>query len=350
MSIKQSTQKAFGISLSLHVLFISFFIASALSPPPPMPIPHKLAVQSIALLPSSRHHRTVITAAAPPAAAQPAGGKKEEPPAPPSVEKHEQSASAEVALCTPEEPPAVTEVPSAEPPAPPPPKPSAQKTAHSTKAAPAKSSSKTASPTAKGKAASSQKPKAAPSGSKQSSSKPSGKKATTSQAPSYDQKLLSEALQRLDKSKSAAAMGSGSGSSVGGGGGGSSKAVARVGSVGSLNVEQGLVAENSEAQDSAFEGYSSASPEAYYIGDLIRRLQLNIRLPEPGEVRVRLTLNRTGAVTHVQVLSGKSSSVKHTIEEKLRTIHFSYFGGSFSGETEHTFSLRLSNELLWSCS
>ena len=68
-----------------------------------------------------------------------------------------------------------------------------------------------------------------------------------------------------------------------------------------------------------------------------------------GEVKVKLTLARAGTVTRVQVLNGKPS-MRKPIEEKLRSIHFSHFGTSFPGETDHTFSLRLSNDLLWSCS
>ena len=388
MSVDRSTRKAFGISFFLHILFISFFIASALCPPPPQPTPRRLVVQSIALKPSSQRTVSVRSGPSPKAAA-----KAEQPPAPSSpppalAEKHEESAPAEIAMALSEEPgspeespappqespakqPEPSEKTSEEPPSPPKPtsksspqpskaqssikaepasKSSPKKSAQPAKSQPAGKASVKASSTAKGKTTTTQKPKATNTNS--SSAQGSAKKSSPSQGPAYDQKLLNEALQRLDKSKSAAkgsGAGSGSGGTSGGGGGGNGHGISHVGTVGALNVEQGF-AGCEGTEDSPFQGYSSASPEAYYIGDLIRRLQLNVRLPEPGEIRVRLSLKRNGAVANVNVLSGKTASIKRSIEEKLRSVHFSPFGASFSGEAEHTFLLRLSNELVWSCS
>ena len=152
-------------------------------------------------------------------------------------------------------------------------------------------------------------------------------------------------MRRLDRTKSVTTdKGGGSGSGSGGGSGGA----AHVGTVGALNVESGLVASGGGEEDGC-EGYATASPEACYIGDLIRRLQLNVRLPEPGEVRVKLTLKRSGAICSVEVLSGSKASIKQAIEKKLMAVHFSPFGMSFSSESEHAFNLRLSNDLVWSC-
>lgn len=295
-------------------------------------------------MPSSRPHTSVITATPQKAAAKEAEMPTEIP-APPSplAERHEENAPVEIAITANEEHISVEEHASAPVEPATPPQPSAKKTTQLAKTQPAKKTSGKAAAPVKGKTVPSQKSKATPSHSTSSSSKTPTKKATSSQTSSYDQKLLNEALQRLDKSKSVGKKGGGGASA------GASTAVTRVGAVGSLNVEQGL-ATGGDSRDTAFEGYSSASPEACYIGDLIRRLQLNVRLPEPGEVKVKLSLKRNGTVTAVQVLSGKSASIKHSIEEKLRPIHFSPFGGSFSGEAEHTFVLRLSNELVWSCS
>lgn len=333
MSIRRSTRKAFAISLSLHALFLCFFIASALSPPPVQPIPHRLLVQSIALLPPPRHRSSpVMTVSAQPL---PQPEVRQEPPSPP-LQEPESNEGPAAAREEPQPPP--DKVPPAVEKPQPVTKPAASvKPSTTAKPQPAKKTAQTPTTAPKTKAAArpAKKPAA---DSKVSPSRSSAKKPSS---PSYDQKLLSEALERLDTSKKMVGKGSGNG-------GGSSARVARVGAVGSLNVEQGL-AEASDHQDSAYEGYASASPEACYIGDLIRRLQLNVRLPEPGEVKVKLTLARAGTVTRVQVLNGKPS-MRKPIEEKLRSIHFSHFGTSFPGETDHTFSLRLSNDLLWSCS
>ena len=209
---------------------------------------------------------------------------------------------------------------------------------------------KTAPPSKTSKVSTAAKPSASSSKKGSSTNLKKGSSAKTTQgkakesASKYDQKLLGEALRRLDRSKFAAACGSGSGSGSGGG----SSTVAHVGAVGALNVESGVAMAGTDAGE-ACEGYVSASPEACYIGDLIRRLQLNVRLPEPGEVRVQLTLKRNGAIASVEVLSGSKASIKQTIEKKLKAVHFSPFGMGFSNESEHTFNLRLSNDLIWSC-
>lgn len=333
-----AAKKAFAISLSLHLVFISFLVASALVPQTPPPIPHRLVVQSIALHPHSRHLSTVLTSSL-----KPASKRAEDPPSPPPLppEPTPNPPTQEV----------IAETAEAEAPVEPPPKAPAveeQEVKKGEQKTKQQATHKTTATEAKGKPSSSQKSK--PTGSTTSStSKTCQKKSISSQKPAYDQKLLQEALHRLDKSKSAAGKGGGG---VGGGkGGGSGKAtssVSHVGAVGSLHADQGFVT-NGSSEESPYEEYLPSSPEACYIGDLIRRLQLNIRLPEPGEVKVKLTLKSNGSVFEVTIVSGKSAAIKRTIEEKLRAIHFSPFGGSFSGETEHTFCLRLSNELVWSC-
>ena len=350
MSIDRSTRKAFGISLSLHVLFISYFIASSLCHPSPQPLPRRLVVQSISLH-SSSHRRPPVMAttpkiSAPPTHAPQAPAAKEEQEiesSPPIAEKHEESAPREVSTPLHEE-----ETESVQESSPPTPQPSAKKVSSSAKSQPAKKSSmKVASPP-KGKPVSSQKTKSQTSHS--TPAKKDSKKSTTSHTSSYDQNLLSEALRRLDKSKTATGKRGGNSTAGGGDSSSTSRSIAHVGSVGSLHAEGNLIGATDDSQEDGVEGYSSASPEACYIGDLIRRLQLNVRLPEPGEVRVKLSIKRNGTVAQVTVLNGKTTSVKKFIEEKLKAIHFSSFGTSFSGEAEHTFCLRLSNELIWSCS
>ncbi len=319
LSITRSTRKAFVISLFLHVLSISFFVLSALSEPTPRPIPQRIAVQSIALLPAPRLRHAVT--ASPPKIASRSGPMPT--PQPEVVQE--------------EAPPAAREEPPPEPKKESAPPPQAAPTKNPSSIPRTQTSTTTVrtSVSSKAQPSSTQKATTASAHGKKTSVK------STKGSPSYDQKLLSETLHRLDTSRMAAEQASGGGKGSG--------HVAHVRAVGTLHVEQGLVASD-ESQDAAFEGYSSASPEACYIGDLIRRLQLNIRLPEPGEVRVKLTLTRAGAVSRVQVVSGKNAAVKRSIEEKLRTIHFSPFGSSFPGESDHTFALRLSNELVWSCS
>lgn len=357
----QSARRAFWISAGLHVALFTAVICTALFTPPPPPPTRALLVRTVSLKAGS----TVRITAAPKAQAAPTKGqgpaqKQAEPsPAP------QKSAEEIIAENEPERPSAeVLENPKApknEESAPEEPLESVQKATPSPKA-----SSKAATPskpttsakpstTAKTTTTSKNKPtKASAAGSKTATSKgkqpPKSSTSTQkSSTPQYDQNLLSDALRRLDRSKSAATKGGG-GSGSGSGNSSGSAEVARVGTVGTLNVESGLVSGIGESGgDDTYEGYSTASPEACYIGDLIRRLQLNVRLPEPGEVRVKLSLTRNGAVSSIQVLSSNKPSIKQAIEKKLRAVHFSPFGTSFSGETEHTFNLRLSNDLVWSC-
>jgi hypothetical protein len=164
-------------------------------------------------------------------------------------------------------------------------------------------------------------------------------KKTQASQPSYNKKLVAEALQRLNKSRSV------SSGSVSKESGSSGVRMAQVGSVGHLNSEEGVSLPSQVGDEAAPPG----SPEAYYVADLIRRLQLHVRLVEPGEVRVSLTLSRKGSVIDVSIVSCKSSAVKKNIGSALRSVPFSAFGSCFRGENEHKFLLRLSNDLVWSC-
>lgn len=354
---RQSARRAFWISAGLHIALFLTVLCTALFTPPPPPQPRTLIVRTVALKPGS----VVRMAAAPkarssaPKAQGPVSKQEEPPPAPPKpaeeiVAEKEPEGTSEEPHNTPQnkenEEPAPAQKASA-------PSPKASpKAAVTTKAPPTKpsNSSKGATPDKKGPA----KGSATNSKTTAAKGKSASKESTSTQkssAPQYDQNLLSDALRRLDRSKSAAAKGSGSsGNGSGGSPVGTSGGTARVGTVGALNVDSDLViSTGSNDGDEAYEGYATASPEACYIGDLIRRLQLNVRLPEPGEVRVKLSLKRNGAISSIQVLSGSKPSIKQAIEKKLKAVHFSPFGTSFSGEPEHIFNLRLSNDLIWSC-
>jgi outer membrane biosynthesis protein TonB len=356
----RGTRRAFGISLSLHTFFFIILLLSALTPSQVMPPPHKLLVQSISLTPQSRVHAHTTTSKQPKgSASKPSSAPAPQPSAPeqPSPEPQAPLPAAPPTEIIADEPPAESapsqaheepSQPSSEP------APSEKQKATSSSAKPSTKQgkgqpTKSPPPSSKGKASSSSKTASTAKTSSQGKGKTGSKNASSKPAgPSYDQKLLAEAMRRLDSSSAGSQGGKGS-AGKGSGSGGYSGQPAKVGSVGSLNVEQGLTAEGGSDQEGDVEGYAAASPEACYIGDLIRRLQLNIRLPEPGDVRVKLTLKRDGATVSVHVLGGKKPSIARAIEEKMRSIHFSAFGSSFAGEKEHTFSLRLSNDLLWSC-
>jgi len=85
------------------------------------------------------------------------------------------------------------------------------------------------------------------------------------------------------------------------------------------------------------------SSENIYISDLIQRLQLALRLPESGEASVSLTISRSGNVSSLTINSCSSSHIRKIITNKLPGLHFAPFGQNFPGEKEHTFLLKLSN-------
>lgn len=305
---RKTATKSMVLSLALHGLFFCSVLVLSVASSKTLPPPHRLLVQSIALHPQKATTTQIASL----------------PPPEPKIEKEEPPPQQEEKAPLPEEKKEPEGDPQEE-------KQPPQETKTVSKKTPEKTEvqkpQKAKAPVKKGT------PKKPSQPTKSPAKKPKESK------PTYDQKLIAEALKRLDKSRS------NSSSSPAGSKTTSSK---RVGSVGSLNVESG-VSSPSFSEESPYDGYQEASPEAHYIADLIRRLQLNVRLPEPGEVRVKLTLNRSGVVTSVKVVSGKTEKVKQAIAEKLRSITFSSFGRSFSGETDHSFLLRLSNDLLWSC-
>jgi len=92
------------------------------------------------------------------------------------------------------------------------------------------------------------------------------------------------------------------------------------------------------------EGVFSQREKSYY-DELVARLKLALKLPEYGEVKVKLTLTRQGKVTKVQVISSKSRKNKDYIEKMLAHTNFPRFGDNFGSDGEHTFQLNLSNEL-----
>ena len=87
---------------------------------------------------------------------------------------------------------------------------------------------------------------------------------------------------------------------------------------------------------------SADSPSGYEEG-LVARLRILLKLPEMGDVRVALTLNRQGKVIKTEILSAANQANRKAVETHLPTIQFSPFGQAFSGEITHTFTLTLTN-------
>lgn len=81
-----------------------------------------------------------------------------------------------------------------------------------------------------------------------------------------------------------------------------------------------------------------------YYGALAARLRAGLRLPELGEVRIRLTLNRAGRVVKVETLNAESEYNKQHVEKMLPKLQFPPFGKNFGNASQHTFTITLTND------
>ena len=85
--------------------------------------------------------------------------------------------------------------------------------------------------------------------------------------------------------------------------------------------------------------------ERTYYDELVSRLKIALKLPEYGEVKLELTINRAGKVLHVKKVKSKSQKNSDYIQKAIPKLHLPPFGQNFTGENDHTFRLTLSNEL-----
>lgn len=93
------------------------------------------------------------------------------------------------------------------------------------------------------------------------------------------------------------------------------------------------------------EGASSLNVrEMGYRDELASRLKLLLTLPEHGEVKLRLTLERTGSVEKIAILSAQNASNRKYIEKTLPSLTFPGFGDNFVGHKNYTFLISLGNE------
>jgi hypothetical protein len=145
-----------------------------------------------------------------------------------------------------------------------------------------------------------------------------------------EQALFSDALSSLERSESIQAKKNSSSNVVA-----SSKAPTKIAALAS----EGMVSIQ------ATDGANYSSRERSYYDELVARLKLALKLPEYGEVKVKLTLTRQGQVAKVVVTAAKSQKNKTYIEKMLAKTSFPRFGDNFGSDKEHTFQLNLSNEL-----
>jgi colicin import membrane protein len=85
--------------------------------------------------------------------------------------------------------------------------------------------------------------------------------------------------------------------------------------------------------------------EVGYIDELVSRLKLSLRLPEYGDVKIKLTLERSGKVAKLEIVKQSSEANKKYVEKKVPALTFPPFGNNFGAEGTYTFLITLSNEL-----
>lgn len=95
--------------------------------------------------------------------------------------------------------------------------------------------------------------------------------------------------------------------------------------------------------DAAVETMSSG--EIGYRDELASRLQLTLKMPEVGQVKLKLTLNRQGKFVKLSVLAAESQANRKYIEVTLPSLNFPPFGNQFGNVEEYTFSITLNSDL-----
>lgn len=84
--------------------------------------------------------------------------------------------------------------------------------------------------------------------------------------------------------------------------------------------------------------------ESSYRDELAGRLKLLLKLPEYGSVKLKLTLQRSGKVSKVAIVSAGSSQNRAYVEKMMPTLQFPPFGTQFGQEPEYTFTITLNND------
>ena len=84
--------------------------------------------------------------------------------------------------------------------------------------------------------------------------------------------------------------------------------------------------------------------ELAYRDELAVRLKLLLKLPEYGEIKLKLTVDRSGQVTAVKILSAESSANKKYIEKTLPKLKMPPFGNNFGSASTNVFTITMSNE------
>lgn len=84
--------------------------------------------------------------------------------------------------------------------------------------------------------------------------------------------------------------------------------------------------------------------ESNYRDEIAAHLKYQLKLPEYGEVKLKLTLSRTGGVDKIEVTTSASTANKKYVEAALPKLKFPPFGKHFNQAAHYTFVISLNNE------
>ena len=73
-------------------------------------------------------------------------------------------------------------------------------------------------------------------------------------------------------------------------------------------------------------------------------LRHNLRLPEKGDMNIKMTLNRSGKVAKLVIVGADSESNRRYVEGALPTLQFPSFDGKFGKYQQYTFLITLSGD------
>lgn len=102
--------------------------------------------------------------------------------------------------------------------------------------------------------------------------------------------------------------------------------------IGALSVDAVVSTENSGSLNVRELGYRD---------ELGARLKSLLKLPEHGQVNMKLTLDRAGKVIKLAIVNSGSEKNKKYIENIIKTLTFPSFQGAFQDFPEYTFSITL---------
>lgn len=89
------------------------------------------------------------------------------------------------------------------------------------------------------------------------------------------------------------------------------------------------------------QGAKLSDHEISYRDELSNRLKLLLRLPDYGDVKIKLTIARSGKVVKVVIVKAESTANRKYVEETLPGLTFSPFGTRFNNAEENTFLIDL---------